>query len=159
MEMIRSPSGNQMGLLFLNIRRGKGEEIALWKAVDAMGKAIYCIYWQYLKAFGENNIHFGKKSASTATCFRCLLLGILFRDYANRVVLVGIFGTSQPIFAPEGIQNVHQEYPCCWVVMSELWRENYSGLRNAEYPYENSMSLMWLEVWFHLRTPPWEKAE
>lgn len=83
------------GTAFPDIRRGKGEEITLWKALGAMEKAIYYVCWQYLKAFGENNINFGKKSASTAMCFGYSLLGILLRDYVGcRVVLVGIFGLS-----------------------------------------------------------------
>lgn len=152
------------GTAFPDIRRGKGEEITLWKAFHAMEKAIYYMYWQYLKAFGENNINSGKKSALTGTCFGCPLLGILLKGYVgvqtNQCWLGYLrYLASQPIFAVGGVQNVHQEYPCSWVFMSAPWRENYSGFRCAKYLYENSMSLIKFEVWFQLRTPPWEKAE
>lgn len=149
------------GTAFPDIRRGKGEEITLWKALDAMEKAIYYMYWQYLKAFGENNINFGRNSASIATCFGCPLLGILLRDSVGcKQGSVGwdIWHLSAHLCfwrtpkCPSGVS-------CCWVVMSKPWRENYSGFRSAKYLYENSISLMWFEVWFQLRTLPWEKAE
>lgn len=63
------------GTAFPDIRRGKGEEITLWKAFDDMENAVYYTYWQYLKAFGENNINFGKKFSFNSDVLWVSLIG------------------------------------------------------------------------------------